>query len=186
MSKSTHQSQVPSVFPAHLTPQCSKHLLSALPAPPACSACEFIGVDESNASSYIYMPMLTPTPITPSAREEHPRIQPRLSTYMLDANSECSNLLSTPVAFSSYPHFPSEVMSGPSPATLDDESFSMSDDSTDELFLYFSMASEVHLERLSRKDPPCWWFCPIPSTINGDSPGVRLQPRPLPLHSNDE
>ena len=193
-SKIRHQSQDPSAFPAPLTPQCSRHLLPALPAPPARSAsCEFIGVDESNECN-IYMPMLTPTPITPyageePAREENPGLQPRLSTLMIDANSECS-LLSTPVAFSSYSHFPSEVMSGgPSPAAPDDESFSLNDDSTDELFLDFSMASEVHLRRLSRKDPSCcWWFCPINSTINGDSPspGVRLQPRSLPLSSSDE
>jgi hypothetical protein len=189
-SKGSHQYQGPSAFPAPLTPQCSRHLLPSLPAPPARSAaCEFIGVYESNESSNIYMPMLTPTLITPSTWEEYPGLKPRLSTYMLDANSECStSLLSTPPAtFSSYPYFPSEVTSGPSPAALDDESFSLSDDSTDELFLDFPMASEVHLEpRLSaRKDPSCWWFCPIP--INGDSPGVRLQPRrSLPLSSNDE
>jgi hypothetical protein len=186
MSKSSHQSQDPSAFLAPLTPQCLRHLPPELPAPPARSACEFIGVDESKESSNIYMPMLTPTLSTPSAsREDHPGLQPRPSTLMLDATSECS-LLSTPVAFSSCPHFPSEITSGPSPAALDDESFSLSDDSTDELFLDFPMANEVHLERLSRKDPSCWWFCPIPSTINGDSPGVRLKPCSLPMRSNDE
>jgi hypothetical protein len=187
MSENGHQSQDPSVSSAPQTPQHPRHLLPELPAPPARSACEFIGVDESKDNhSNIYMPMLTPTSSTPSSREERPGHQPRLSNLMLDVNSEECSLLSTPVAFSSYPHFPSEVTSGPSPAALYDESFSLSDDSTDELFLDFPMANEVHLEQNSRKDPSCWWFCPIPSTIHGDSPVVRLQPRSLPQRSNDE
>lgn len=188
ISKSTHQSQDPSAFPAPLTPRCSRHLLPELPAPPARSACEFVGVDKSNESSNIYMPMLSPTLSTHSVQEEYSGLKPRPSTLMLDTDSECS-VLSTPVSFSrSYSHFPYEFTSIPSPAALDDESFSLSDDSTDEIFLDYPMASEVHLEGLSRKDPSCWWFCPIPSTINGDSPrsGVCLQPRSLPLRSNDE
>jgi hypothetical protein len=187
MSKRTHQAQDPSAFPVvPLTPQCSRHLLTELPAPPAHRACEFIGVDKSNESSNIYLPMLAPTLSPSSAWDEFPGLKPRLSTLMLDANSECS-VLSTPVAFSNYLFFPSEDMSSPSPAALDGESLSLGDDSIDELFLDFPMASELHSEGLSRKDPS-WWLCPCPcpSTTNGDSPGVRLQPRSLSPRSKDE
>jgi hypothetical protein len=213
MSKGTHQFQDPSAFPVPLTPQCSRRLLTELPAPPpACRACDFIRMDKSNESSDIYMPMLTPTLCPPSIWEERPGLQPRLlfpildvnsecsvlstppvafsnyprlSTPILDANSECS-LLSTPtLVFSSYPHFPPKVTSCPSPAPLDDDNFSLTDCSNDELLLHFPMAREAHLEGLSRKDPPCL-VCPFPLIINGDSPGVRLRPRSLPLRSNDD
>jgi hypothetical protein len=214
MSKGAHQFQDPSAFPVPLTPQCSRRLLTELPAPPARRACEFIGVDKSNESSDIYVPMLTSTLCSPSTWEERPGLEPRFSFHILDANSECSVLSTSPVAFSNYPrfstpmldatsecsllstppvvfsscpHFPSEVMSCPSPATpLDDEIFSLTDYSTDELLVHFPMAREAHLEGLSRQDPS-WWVCPLPLMINGDSPGARLRPRPLPaLRSNDE
>jgi hypothetical protein len=129
--------------------------------------------------------MLPSTVILPSERKDVPCLRPRLShAYVKDTQDYV--VISTQILASSYKaDCPSAGTSCPSPVALDDESCSLSDESTDESFADFTFASEVHFEGLSLKDSMPW-ACPLPWMTNGDSTTVRLQPRSLPLRPNLE
>jgi hypothetical protein len=183
-SENTHQDQDPSRSPVPLTPQSSWSYLSECPDPPARRAVALFGMETSNESSTIYMPTLTSTLSLPSEWEDTPILRPRPS-YLSIEHTQDNSVISTQMVSSSYSHFPSEGSSCPSPAALDDESCSLSDESTDESFADFPFANKVRIEGLSLKDPTLW-VCPLPSMMNGDSPSVRLQPRSLPLRPHFE
>jgi hypothetical protein len=175
----SQQDRNPSRSLLPMTPQSSwSHDLSECPAPPErCAGGDFfVGME---CSSTIYMPML-PSTLSPRTEwEESPILRPRPSYLSIELTQDQS-VLSTQIVSSSYPHFPAAGSCCPSPAALDDESCSLSDESTDESFADYPLASEVHFEGLFLKESTPW-ACPLPSMINGDSPSVRLHPRSLPL-----
>ena len=175
-SANTHQRHELCRSPVTLTPQPSWSHLTECPAPPERCAGDFFGME---CASTIYMPMLTSTLSPPSEWEESPILRPRPSYFSIESKQDHS-VLSTQMVSSSYPHFPCEGSSCPSGAALDDESCSLSDESTDESFADYPFASEVSFDRFSPKDSTIW-ACPLPSMINRDSSSVRLHPRPLPL-----
>jgi hypothetical protein len=175
--ENSQQDQNPSRSPVPLTPQSSWSHLSECPAPPErCAGGDFFGME---CSSTIYMPML-PSTLSPRTEwEESPLLRPRPS-YPSIEHTQDHSVISTQIVSSSYPHFPTAGSCCPSPAALDDESCSLSDESTDESLADYPLASEVHFEGLFIKESTLW-VCPLPSMINGDSPSVRLHPRSLPL-----
>jgi hypothetical protein len=176
-SANTHQDQRPCRLPVPLTPRPSWSRLSECPAPPERCAVDFFGME---CSSTICMPMLTSSLSPRSEWEESPILRPRPSFLSIEHTQDHS-VISTQMVSSSYPHhFPSEGSSCPSGAALDDESCSLSDESTDESSAGYPFASEVSFDRISLKDSTLW-ACPLPSMINGDSSSVRLHPRSLPL-----
>jgi hypothetical protein len=77
-SESTHQDQGPCRSPVPLTPQSSWSALSECPAPPARGAGDFFGMETSNKSSNIYLPML-PSILISSEEKDAPNLRPRLS-----------------------------------------------------------------------------------------------------------
>jgi hypothetical protein len=192
-SKNTHQVQGPSTSPVPLTPQSSSYLLSELPAPPGRRDCEFIiGVETNNESTDIYIPMLSMPMLSPILHpasdwaDTPPILKPRSSCLTPEGGTQTEyRVVSKPIVSSSYPHFPSAGTRCQSPLALDDESFSLSDDSSmDESFSDCFMASEVHFQGISRKEPTPW-TCPLPLTLNGDR--FLLQPRsPLSLRPSVE
>jgi hypothetical protein len=175
----SHQDQDLCRSPVPQTPQSSWSFLSECPAPPARDAGDFFGMETSHESSNIYLPMLPSTVILPSAGKDVPNLRPRLSHVYVKDKQDYS-VISTQILSSSYPDFPSKGTSCPSPAASDDETCSMSDESTDGSFADYTFASEVQFEELSLKDSTLW-ACPLPSMMHGDSATVRLQPRSLPL-----
>jgi hypothetical protein len=165
-SENAHYDQYSPRSPVPLKlPQSSWSFLSECPAPPARRAGDFFGMETSNDSSNIYMPMLPSTMNPPSEWEDSPSLRPRLSYLSVEDTQDSSSC--------------------PSPAALDDESCSLSDESTDDSFADFASASEVRFEGLSLKDSTLW-ACPLPSMMNGDSTSVRLQPRSLSFRPNSE
>jgi hypothetical protein len=179
-NENSHQDQYPCTSPAPLTPHSSWSHLSECPAPPERVAGDFFGTME--CSSNIYMPMLASTLSPRTELDERPVLRPRPS-FLSFEHAQNQNVLSTQIVTSSYPHFPSADSRCPSAAALDDESCSLSDESTDESFADYSLASGVHFEGPFLKESTLW-ACSLPSMINGDSSSVRLHPRSLSLRPN--
>jgi hypothetical protein len=182
-NENSHQDQYPCTSPAPLTPHSSWSHLSECPAPPERVAGDFFGT--MDCSSNIYMPMLASTFSPRTELDERPVLRPRPS-FLSFEHAQNQNVVSTQIVTSPYPHFPSAGSRCPSPAALDDESCSLSDESTDESFADYLSESEVQVvEGLFLKGSTLW-SCSLPSMINSDSSSVRLHPRSLPLRPNSD
>lgn len=172
--------------PVPFTPKSSWSYSNELPSPPnAKRHCTLVGMNSKNSSNHeltngLWLPLLSPIVGTDC---ESSILRPRLMSMSSDEGTqEPNDSISSPFLYSSYPHeYPSDT-SCPSAAALDDDSFSMSDDSVDasfsELFTTRAILVEGEPREFTSKvsGPASRFTCPLPSMHRSIS--TRLQPRP--------